>query len=200
MNLPVTDEEGVVLLVEPGVSGEVFLEQPLQLRVALVPLNQPQAGEDPPGVGIDHEGGLFRGVEDYGIGGLGAYARHREEPFPELFDGQGKEPLEPVVFPYQLEESPKPFGLLVEVARGADEFRDFRRGKPPQALGGEGPGALQVGDGPGSVLPVGGLGEDRPHRYLEGAVPGPPPLGAVCGKEPPVYLEEHLLDPHGGAF
>ncbi len=200
MDLPVTDEEGVVLLVELEIPWDVLLEHPFQIRIALVPPDQPQAGEDPPGVGVDHEGGLFRGVEDNGIGGLGADARHRKEPFPERFGRQGKEPHKPTVFPHQLEESPKPFGLLIEVASGADEFRDLRRAHPPQALGGEDPGGLQVGDGFGSVPPVGGLGEDRPHRHLEGAFPGPPSLGAVCGKEPPVYLKEHLLCPHGGAF
>src|SRR5271157_5196170 len=74
----VAHDEGVVLVVESSGAVQRSVEEGLDPRVALPALDQTDAREDPPRVGIDHEYRRMKGVQKDRVRCLGA-----DPPLPE---------------------------------------------------------------------------------------------------------------------
>jgi len=167
----------------------VFEERP-DVFIAGVGGNKPVAREDAAGVGVDDEDFALEGVEEDGVGGLGADAVDLEElPAEGGGAGSAERPNNAVGEPGMepVEEAAEAAGLDVEVSHGPDEAAEEGVGAGSEAVRVHEVGALEPGDGAFDVGPTRVLGEDGADHDLERRVPGPPALGAEG-------LEEAIID------
>ncbi len=153
--------------------------------VGFVPAQQPQAGEEAAGIGIDHEGGAAAGVEENGVGGLRADPLQGEQIATDRVQvaGEHGSKIAAEAGEEMGGEELQAFGFLAEEPGGADQLLQFGSRQTEQRLRGEGAGRPQMGNGPLHVAPVGVLGEYRPDHHLERRLRRPPVQRAVMGGE-----------------
>lgn len=61
------DDEGMILLEQGYMTGQVILEDSLKVAVVRAGGYQVQTGKQPPGIGIHHKHRLTSGIKDDGI-------------------------------------------------------------------------------------------------------------------------------------
>ena len=186
-----TDDEGVVLVVEGDLLREVVHEQGAHLRVGRPLVDQPVAGEEPPGVGVADEGKTVAGVQEDRVDRLRPEAVHLQELGAPGGEVTGEVRLQVAAVEVEMvKEIAQPPCLDVEIARRLQELGERLVGEGEERLQGEAVGLFQVVDGPLDITPRGILGKDRPHRHLEGRLPRPPVLWPEGDKEAVVDVEE----------
>ena len=138
-----------------------------------------------PGVGIHNKDGVTPCVEQDGIGGFRTNALNGEELLPQHGGGSAEHYGErtAMLFSKKRNECLELAGLLPEVAGGADEAGEFRRGNIRHGGGRKEFRLAEIGDGAGGVHPSGVLDEDGAGDDFEGRLPGPPVLPAMSAKK-----------------
>jgi len=175
------DEEGVVLVEERRVVGEVRHEQGLEGRGVGGGRDDPVTREHPAGVGVDDEDRSARGVEQDGVGGLGPDPGDAQELGPES--------------PHRLAEHPTQVAAVTGgqvIHEGAEAPRPGRS-EPPggQAAHGawrQASRGTQAGDHRLDGRPRRVLGEEGARHHLERRPRRPPPLR-------PIAMMERLVEP-----
>ena len=128
-------DERVVFVEEPGVTGKVLEEHPLDVVVSFFPGQQPVPAEDPAGIGVHHEDRMPRRVEHDGVGRLRTDPVHGQEPFAQ-FSGmlvQHSGRTAPIAGGKEVGEMGKSLRLDIVISARPDEGGKFPGGKPPQA-------------------------------------------------------------------
>jgi len=143
------------------------------------------AFEDAARVGVDNEDEVPASVEEDGVGGFRADAADGEELIAQSCGSGGEETAErtAVIFIKKSDEGLEGFGLLAEIARGAEVLGE--RGGRDAVDGGRGEKlcCAKVGNGAFDVFPGGVLREDGADDDFEAGPAGPPLLRTVSSQE-----------------
>jgi hypothetical protein len=190
------DQQGVQLVEQRGVGGQVRLEErpgPLVVRAGR---QQPVADQHPTGVGVGREDGTAGRVQEDRVGGLGSQTRHPQQLAPQRSQ---RRPAHRAELAREARQEPAGEGLqavgLEPVRPGGAHERgqrgEARGGKPSRPQ--QAPRA-QRPHGAGRARPGGVLGEDRPHGDLERGAGRPPALRAVMPQQRPVQAQQASLE------
>jgi ABC-type nitrate/sulfonate/bicarbonate transport system substrate-binding protein len=175
------DEEGVKLVEEGGVMGQVSHEERLHGGIVRVGRDQLVPCQDAPRVGIDDEDRPAGGIERDGVGRLRSHTGNPAKLGAKRGEREGEQPAKaPSVAPRDVPgEGAEPAGLHAERPGGPDEPGEPGRGQPEDAREVEDSGGAQPRDRPLGVAPGCILREDRPDHDLETGAGRPPALRAV---------------------
>ncbi len=143
------------------------------------------AGEDALGVGVDDEDIFVAGIKKDGVGGFRANAVDGEELFAQCECGGAEHAGEGagIFGAEEAHEGFQSFGLLAEIARGADQRSEASGGDAFEGERSQKAFTAKIGDGAFDVGPRGVLGEDGADDDFEGGTGRPPVLWAEVVEE-----------------
>ena len=173
----------MVLVVEGHVGTERLLDPRADGLVALAALEQPEADEDPAGIGVDHEHRPPEGIEQDVVGRLGSDPGDGEEALTQLAGRKPGKAREPARGPEGLAQRTQSPRLDVEISRRPQRLGQLIDGQGEDGLGGQGDALGETRQRPLDVGPGGILGQDRADHDLEGRLGRPPALGAVGAQQ-----------------
>ena len=196
-SLAMVDEEGMILIVQPFILGQVFGEKRLEGGVAIGFGGQAEAAEDAPGVGVDDKDRPLGGVEDYGVRGLRADAVNGKELLAKGGGIKGKKrpQVAAVSGVESVSEGLKLYRLCIVIAGGADKVGQPIEREIMKRNRGQCACRLEVGNSLLNIGPRRRLGEDGPHDDLKEFVCGPPMLRTIAGEEAMINLQQKF--PYG---
>jgi len=185
------DDESVEFVEELGIAWELGFNERANLFVGAARISlhfgreEIVAFEDAARVSVDNEDEVPASVKEDGVGGFRADAADGEELIAQSCGGGGEETVErtAVIFIKKSDERFEGFGLLAEIARGAEVLGE--RGGRDAVDGGRGEKlcCAKVGDGAFDVFPGGVLREDGADDDFEAGTAGPPVLRTMSSEE-----------------
>ena len=196
MRLADHDEEGMQLVEERGIRRQMRLQECARRLVPGARRDQPVARQHASRIGVGHEDGTARRIQQDRVDGLGTEARHGAELGAQGREGRPTDPVEPPAEPREEPacEVTETARLQPVGARAADDAgkRGLRHGEEPARI--EEPARAQRRDGTRRVRPRRVLREHGPGGDLVRAAARPPALRAEAAQEASVQAQQSRLD------
>jgi hypothetical protein len=190
------DQQGVELVEEDRIGGQVRLQERPGLLVAGAGRQQSMTGQDTARVGVGHEHRAPRRVEQDRVGGLRSQPGHAQQLASQR--GQRRPSHRPDLAAVTGQQ---PAGEVQQATRlqAVRPRRAHQRGQRGGLGGGEPTrreqaARAQRGDRAGRPGPGGVLRQDRADRDLERRAGRPPALGPVPAQQRPVEAQQAGLD------
>jgi len=139
------------------------------------------AFNDAAGVGINHEDGMFAGIEKDRVSGFGADAVDRKKLFAERGSGHSKHACERAAMDRKkkVSESFEFLCLLAKVAGGANQLCESHERNSLYCEGRQQASRAQIFDGRLNIPPGSALRKDCADDYFESRAARPPMLWSV---------------------
>lgn len=170
------DDLRVEFIIKLSIAREVALEKAADFLVGSFFRDVPVALENSSRVGVDDEHAMLAGVEQDGVGCLGANSVHGQKFFAKLRGWRAKHAREraAIFFSQKLYKRFQLFCFLPEVSRGTNQARQPGLGHSFDCGNGEHLFAAQIYDDLFDVPPGGVLGKDGANDDFERSFGGPP--------------------------